>query len=253
MMICYLLNLRVSTLDLVTRALQWLDIYSGCNIIILTLSIALISVCLAVCSQHGTGTSCFAWVAVFQQSECSCQEGYRNWSFSPSLKVWCLNGNLKGFIVRTFSWVTSFFLLVPCYCCYSWSGLVCLRTLVFIGSLSGGHVVGNFPPHEAFAIGGTNSVRGYEEGAVGSGRSYAVGSGEISFPMVSGTSFLFFWSLLWFAYCRSKWSAFSFATCSWCFTIQILSKLPYLREIEKVQIVAQSKEKQVRKKSRKLK
>ncbi|PON78853.1 Bacterial surface antigen (D15) [Parasponia andersonii] len=51
-------------------------------------------------------------------------------------------------------------------------------------SLSGGHVVGNFSPHEAFTIGGTNSVRGYEEGAVGSGRSYAIGSGEISFPMV---------------------------------------------------------------------
>ncbi|GAB2229299.1 hypothetical protein Droror1_Dr00023437 [Drosera rotundifolia] len=50
-------------------------------------------------------------------------------------------------------------------------------------SLSGGHVVGNFPPHEACAIGGTNSVRGYEEGAVGSGRSYVIGSGEISFPL----------------------------------------------------------------------
>lgn len=50
-------------------------------------------------------------------------------------------------------------------------------------SLSGGHVVGNFSPHEAFAIGGTNSVRGYEEGAVGSGRSYVVGCGEISFPL----------------------------------------------------------------------
>ncbi|KAI3982297.1 hypothetical protein MKX01_037830 [Papaver californicum] len=46
-----------------------------------------------------------------------------------------------------------------------------------------GHVVGNFSPHEAFAIGGTNSIRGYEKGAVGSGRSYAVGSGVISFPM----------------------------------------------------------------------
>lgn len=45
-------------------------------------------------------------------------------------------------------------------------------------------MVGNFSPHEAFAIGGTNSVRGYEEGAVGSGRSYAVGSGEVSFRMV---------------------------------------------------------------------
>ncbi|CAN8252362.1 unnamed protein product [Cochlearia groenlandica] len=53
----------------------------------------------------------------------------------------------------------------------------------FIFSLSGGHVVGNFSPHEAFAIGGTNSVRGYEEGAVGSGRSYVVGSGETSFPL----------------------------------------------------------------------
>lgn len=56
--------------------------------------------------------------------------------------------------------------------------------LVHLYSLSGGHVVGKFSPHEAFAIGGTNSVRGYEEGAVGSGRSYVVGSGEISFPMV---------------------------------------------------------------------
>ncbi|XP_030454957.1 outer envelope protein 80, chloroplastic [Syzygium oleosum] len=54
----------------------------------------------------------------------------------------------------------------------------------FVVSLSGGHVVGNFSPHEAFAIGGTNSVRGYEEGAVGSGRSYVVGSGEVSFHML---------------------------------------------------------------------
>ncbi|EOA20036.1 hypothetical protein CARUB_v10000309mg [Capsella rubella] len=53
----------------------------------------------------------------------------------------------------------------------------------FLFSLSGGHVVGNFSPHEAFGIGGTNSVRGYEEGAVGSGRSYVVGSGEMSFPV----------------------------------------------------------------------
>lgn len=55
-----------------------------------------------------------------------------------------------------------------------------------MSSLSGGHVVGDFSPHEAFAIGGTNSVRGYEEGAVGSGRSYVVGSGEVSFPTVGG-------------------------------------------------------------------
>ncbi|KMZ56006.1 Outer envelope protein 80, chloroplastic [Zostera marina] len=50
-------------------------------------------------------------------------------------------------------------------------------------SISGGHVVGNFCPHEAFGIGGINSVRGYEDGSVGSGRSYVVGSGEISHPL----------------------------------------------------------------------
>ncbi|KAK4419541.1 Outer envelope protein 80, chloroplastic [Sesamum alatum] len=54
----------------------------------------------------------------------------------------------------------------------------------FLACLSGGHVVGKFPPHEAFPIGGTNSVRGYEEGVLGSGRSYVVGSGEISFPVM---------------------------------------------------------------------
>ncbi|KAI5596175.1 hypothetical protein BDE02_03G188900 [Populus trichocarpa] len=59
-------------------------------------------------------------------------------------------------------------------------------------SLSGGHVMGNFSPHEAFAIGGTNSVRGYEEGAVGSGRSHAVGSGEISFPVLGPVEGVFF-------------------------------------------------------------
>lgn len=67
--------------------------------------------------------------------------------------------------------------------------------MVIVFSLSGGHVVGNFCPHEAFVIGGTNSVRGYEEGAVGSGRSYAVGCGEISFPLVCKGS------CIWVALC----------------------------------------------------
>ncbi|KAL3354174.1 hypothetical protein AABB24_018696 [Solanum stoloniferum] len=62
-------------------------------------------------------------------------------------------------------------------------GLV-LGPMRLLLSFSGGHVVGNFPPHEAFVLGGTNSVRGYEEGTVGSGRSYAVGCGEISFPLM---------------------------------------------------------------------
>ncbi|KAF5206418.1 Outer envelope protein [Thalictrum thalictroides] len=66
---------------------------------------------------------------------------------------------------------------------------MCVRKSILLGPanlqlhLFGGHVVGSFPPHEAFAIGGTESVRGYKDGAVGSGRSYMVGSGELSFPM----------------------------------------------------------------------
>ncbi|CAI5529683.1 unnamed protein product [Closterium sp. Naga37s-1] len=61
-----------------------------------------------------------------------------------------------------------------------------------IGSFSGGTVVGDLAPHEAFPIGGTNSVRGYDEGAVGSGRSYIVTSGEISFPMFGPLEGAFF-------------------------------------------------------------
>ncbi|KAL2650197.1 hypothetical protein R1flu_018325 [Riccia fluitans] len=53
-----------------------------------------------------------------------------------------------------------------------------------IASFSGGSVIGDLAPHEAFPIGGTNSVRGYDEGAVGSGRSCIVASGEISVPLI---------------------------------------------------------------------
>lgn len=57
-------------------------------------------------------------------------------------------------------------------------------------SFSGGTVVGDLAPHEAFPIGGTNSVRGYDEGAVGSGRSCIVASGEISIPLVCPWNFI---------------------------------------------------------------
>ncbi|KAI4382136.1 hypothetical protein MLD38_008135 [Melastoma candidum] len=53
----------------------------------------------------------------------------------------------------------------------------------FILSLSDGHVVVNFSPHGSFTIGGKNGLRVYEEVAVGSGRSYIAGSGEVSFPV----------------------------------------------------------------------
>jgi outer membrane protein insertion porin family len=44
-------------------------------------------------------------------------------------------------------------------------------------------IVGDLPPYEAFPIGGTNSVRGYSEGGVGSGRNYVAGTAELHWPM----------------------------------------------------------------------
>lgn len=48
---------------------------------------------------------------------------------------------------------------------------------------AGGAVLGDLPPHEATPIGGVNSVRGYQEGEVGTGRSFVVASGELRMPV----------------------------------------------------------------------
>ncbi len=48
-----------------------------------------------------------------------------------------------------------------------------------------GTIVGEVPPYEAFALGGTNSIRGYDEGEVGGGRSYAQFTAEYRFPLFS--------------------------------------------------------------------
>jgi len=52
-------------------------------------------------------------------------------------------------------------------------------------NLQGGTVLGDLPPYEAFSTGGTNSVRGYNEGEVGSSRSYVLASLEYRFPVFS--------------------------------------------------------------------
>lgn len=49
----------------------------------------------------------------------------------------------------------------------------------------GGAIVGDLPPYEAFPIGGTNSVRGYAEGGVGTGRNYIASTAEVRFPLVA--------------------------------------------------------------------
>jgi len=60
------------------------------------------------------------------------------------------------------------------------------QTLAF--NFQAGTVFGDLPPYEAFTLGGSNSVRGYEEGALGSGRSYVQASVEYRFPVFSVVS-----------------------------------------------------------------
>nr|WP_088240181.1 BamA/TamA family outer membrane protein [Calothrix rhizosoleniae] len=57
------------------------------------------------------------------------------------------------------------------------------ETLAF--NVQGGTVLGDLPPYEAFTLGGSNSVRGYEEGALSSGRSFLQASMEYRFPLFS--------------------------------------------------------------------
>ncbi|MFM2062570.1 MAG: hypothetical protein RLZZ507_2240 [Cyanobacteriota bacterium] len=54
---------------------------------------------------------------------------------------------------------------------------------VFALNLQAGTVVGDLPPYEAFNLGGSNSVRGYDAGDVGSGRSFVLASAEYRFPI----------------------------------------------------------------------
>ncbi|MFH7025189.1 MAG: BamA/TamA family outer membrane protein [Heteroscytonema crispum UTEX LB 1556] len=60
------------------------------------------------------------------------------------------------------------------------------QTLAF--NLQAGTVLGDLPPYEAFSLGGSNSVRGYEEGALGSGRTFVQASVEYRFPVFSVVS-----------------------------------------------------------------
>ncbi|HEY9805427.1 MAG TPA: BamA/TamA family outer membrane protein, partial [Candidatus Obscuribacterales bacterium] len=52
-------------------------------------------------------------------------------------------------------------------------------------NVQAGTVIGDLPPYEAFALGGSNSVRGYDEGDVGSGRSFLQATAEYRFPVFS--------------------------------------------------------------------
>ncbi|GAB1540982.1 BamA/TamA family outer membrane protein [Scytonema sp. NUACC21] len=60
------------------------------------------------------------------------------------------------------------------------------ETLAF--NVQAGTILGDLPPYEAFTLGGSNSVRGYEEGGLGSGRSFVQASVEYRFPVFSVVS-----------------------------------------------------------------
>lgn len=59
----------------------------------------------------------------------------------------------------------------------------CPQTLAF--NVQGGTVFGDLPPYEAFTLGGSNSIRGYREGEVGTGRSFVQATAEYRFPLFS--------------------------------------------------------------------
>jgi len=51
-------------------------------------------------------------------------------------------------------------------------------------NVQAGTVLGDLPPYEAFSLGGSNSVRGYDEGFLGSGRSFIQATAEYRFPIL---------------------------------------------------------------------
>ena len=55
------------------------------------------------------------------------------------------------------------------------------QTLAF--NFQAGTVIGTLPPYEAFQLGGSKSVRGWDEGKIGSGRSFGIFSAEYRFPV----------------------------------------------------------------------
>ena len=50
-------------------------------------------------------------------------------------------------------------------------------------NVQAGTILGDLPPYEAFILGGSNSVRGFDDGEVGSGRSFFQATAEYRFPI----------------------------------------------------------------------
>jgi outer membrane protein insertion porin family len=66
-------------------------------------------------------------------------------------------------------------------------------------NVQAGTIVGDLPPYEAFILGGSNSIRGYGDGEVGSGKSFFQATAEYRFPIfkiVGGALFFDYGSAL---------------------------------------------------------
>ena len=50
-------------------------------------------------------------------------------------------------------------------------------------NVQAGTIIGDVPPYEAFILGGSNSVRGFDDGELGSGRSFFQATAEYRFPI----------------------------------------------------------------------
>ena len=62
------------------------------------------------------------------------------------------------------------------------------QTIAF--NFQAGTMIGDFPPYEAFALGGANTVRGWREGHLAAARSFVLASIEYRFPVFAISNFL---------------------------------------------------------------
>lgn len=85
---------------------------------------------------------------------------------------------------KALNWGQHFWLLGTSSVYYSATNSSVKVNLFLSRSLTGGSIVGDMAPYQAFAIGGLGSVRGYGEGAVGSGRLCLVANCEYTIPLV---------------------------------------------------------------------
>ncbi|WP_254564637.1 BamA/TamA family outer membrane protein [Oscillatoria sp. HE19RPO] len=66
----------------------------------------------------------------------------------------------------------------------SFTQFVPFQSQTFVFNLQGGTIIGDVPPYQAFNLGGSDSVRGYQDGEIGTGQHYIQGTVEYRFPLI---------------------------------------------------------------------